>query len=363
MKKKWIEAIEKAMDNINPSIAKDTDHQFAMHTFKVPTYCSDCNKLLPGIFYQGYICSVCGTGVHKTCLATVRSCGAPSLPPRPGSHMGSQSSTDEPQTPLRLYPDPGTNGIRFSISIAKAKQSYNSSGPGYLSFAADDIIEVLRRISSTIWEGRLQRTSEEGLFPASCVEEVRALRGKIRRRVEEGIPLRKDSMEWREYQDRKVEVTTLIQTKMAKADKRFLEDLKEAGREAPRKFWRHVRDQTGKPREDPMLKDDTTGRQLGPRETIQYIEERVRSMFAGSSTDAVDENGRPEGLVQREVQSSMDNITRGELKKAMGRMGATTATGLDNLPMRLVKEMGPETRELLQQTLSQIMRRGRIPAE
>ncbi|XP_029849038.3 guanine nucleotide exchange factor VAV3 isoform X2 [Ixodes scapularis] len=172
MKKKWIEAIEKAMDNINPSIAKDTDHQFAMHTFKVPTYCSDCNKLLPGIFYQGYICSVCGTGVHKTCLATVRSCGAPSLPPRPGSHMGSQSSTDEPQTPLRLYPDPGTNGIRFSISIAKAKQSYNSSGPGYLSFAADDIIEVLRRISSTIWEGRLQRTSEEGLFPASCVEEL-----------------------------------------------------------------------------------------------------------------------------------------------------------------------------------------------
>ncbi|KAM7312073.1 uncharacterized protein ISCGN_008978 [Ixodes scapularis] len=57
-------------------------------------------------------------------------------------------------------------------------------------------------------------------------------------------------------------------TKMAKADKRLLEDLKEAGREAPRKFWRHVRDQTGKPREDPMLKDDTTGRQLGPRETI-----------------------------------------------------------------------------------------------
>ncbi|KAG0429492.1 hypothetical protein HPB47_023584 [Ixodes persulcatus] len=172
MKKKWIEAIEKAMDNINPSIAKDTDHQFAMHTFKVPTYCSDCNKLLPGIFYQGYRCSVCGTGVHKTCLATVRSCGAPSLPPRPGSHMGSQSSTDEPQTPLRLYPDLGTNGLRFSISVAKAKQSCNSSGPGYLSFAADDIIEVLRKISSTIWEGRLQRTSEEGLFPASCVEEL-----------------------------------------------------------------------------------------------------------------------------------------------------------------------------------------------
>ncbi|XP_049272801.1 protein vav isoform X2 [Rhipicephalus sanguineus] len=172
MKKKWIEAIEKAMDNINPSVAKYTDHQFMMHTFKVPTYCADCNKLLPGIFFQGYKCTVCGLGVHKVCIGTVRSCGAPSLPPRPSSHLGSQSSTDEPTTPPRPHPDHGANGIRFSISIAKAKQSFSSSSPGYLSFAAEDIIEVLRKISSSIWEGRLQRTAEEGFFPAACVEEL-----------------------------------------------------------------------------------------------------------------------------------------------------------------------------------------------
>lgn len=172
MKKKWMEAIEKAIDNINPSVAKGSDHQFEMHTFEVPTYCSDCNKLLPGIFYQGYKCSVCGVGVHKTCIAIVRSCGAPSLPPRPSSHMGSQSSTDEPQTPLLVQPDHGTNGIRFSISIAKAKQSFTSSTPGYLSFIADDIIEVLKKLSGQIWEGRLQRTAEEGFFHAALVEEL-----------------------------------------------------------------------------------------------------------------------------------------------------------------------------------------------
>ncbi|XP_065290512.1 guanine nucleotide exchange factor VAV2 isoform X2 [Dermacentor albipictus] len=172
MKKKWIEAIEKAMDNIKPSVAKYTDHHFMMHTFKVPTYCADCNKLLPGIFFQGYKCTVCGLGVHKVCIGTVRSCGAPSLPPRPSSHLGSQSSTDEPTTPPRPHHDHGANGIRFSISIAKAKQSFTSSSLGYLSFAADDVIEVLRKISSSIWEGRLQRTTEEGLFPAACVEEL-----------------------------------------------------------------------------------------------------------------------------------------------------------------------------------------------
>lgn len=172
MKEKWIRAIEKALDNISPAMAKRTDHKFEMHTFEVPTYCSDCNKLLPGIFYQGYKCTVCGVGVHKTCIPTVRSCGAPSLPPRPSSHMGSQSSTDEPQTPHRTQADSSLNGMRFSISMVKAKQTFVSPTHGYLSFSIGDVIEVLRKINSCTWEGRLQRTGEEGLFLPMHVEEV-----------------------------------------------------------------------------------------------------------------------------------------------------------------------------------------------
>ncbi|XP_064457585.1 protein vav-like isoform X2 [Ornithodoros turicata] len=172
MKEKWIKAIEKALDNISPAMGKRTDHKFEMHTFEVPTYCSDCSKLLPGIFYQGYKCTVCGVGVHKTCIATVRSCGAPSLPPRPNSHLGSQSSTDEPQTPQRTSADSSLNGIRFSISVAKAKQTFISPTQGYISFAVGDVIEILRKIKSCTWEGRVQRTGEEGLFSAAHVEEL-----------------------------------------------------------------------------------------------------------------------------------------------------------------------------------------------
>ncbi|KAG0427352.1 hypothetical protein HPB47_025592 [Ixodes persulcatus] len=102
-----------------------------------------------------------------------------------------------------------------------------------------------------------------------------------------------------------------------------------------RKRWWDIKGQTGKPREDPMLKDDTMGIQLGPRETTQYTEERVRRMCAGSGTDKVDENGRPERQVEREVQPSMENITEGEQRKAIRRIESTTARGLDNLKMRL----------------------------
>lgn len=67
--------------------------------------------------------------------------------------------------------------------------------------------------------------------------------------------------------------------------------------------------------------------------------------------------------MEREVQPSKEGITQGELKRAIKRMQAATATGLDRIPMRLVKELGPETRELLRQALSRIMESGHIPAE
>ncbi|KAG0423972.1 hypothetical protein HPB47_000269 [Ixodes persulcatus] len=61
---------------------------------------------------------------------------------------------------------------------------------------------------------------------------------------------------------------------MASVDKRFLDELKKAGRQAPVKFWRHVRSQTGRPREDPLIKEDRTRIELDPGETIQFVEGR-----------------------------------------------------------------------------------------
>uniref|UniRef100_A0A6B0V7Z0 Putative tick transposon n=1 Tax=Ixodes ricinus TaxID=34613 RepID=A0A6B0V7Z0_IXORI len=112
----------------------------------------------------------------------------------------------------------------------------------------------------------------------------RTLRGTIRKRKEKKkAQIQKDSREWRKYQSRKIEVTALIQSKMAKVDKRFMEELREAGREAPLKFWRHVQDQTDRPREDAVIKDDATGKELDPGETNRYIERWIEDMFTGDS--------------------------------------------------------------------------------
>ncbi|TGZ71233.1 hypothetical protein CRM22_002751 [Opisthorchis felineus] len=66
----WLNAIKAAISNLFPPGAKDKGYNFEMHTFQKPTYCCVCNKLLQGIFYQGYRCRETGYAAHKDCLAS-----------------------------------------------------------------------------------------------------------------------------------------------------------------------------------------------------------------------------------------------------------------------------------------------------
>ncbi|XP_022235087.1 guanine nucleotide exchange factor VAV2-like [Limulus polyphemus] len=170
MKRKWISAIEKALDNDSPAATRLTDHKFNMFTFDKPSNCMDCGKLLRGIFYQGYKCATCGIGVHKDCIATVRSCGAPTLPPRPmlNAHASSLSS-------IPLQEEHGNPFENFQsthkpvIAIVKAVRSFRGDVTGSLSFDCDDIIHVYKKANHLWWEGRNQRTEEEGIFPVDYV--------------------------------------------------------------------------------------------------------------------------------------------------------------------------------------------------
>ena len=66
-------------------------HDPVMHTFDKATSCQYCHKLLKGLFYQGYLCSVCQWPMHKECISLPSKCGPnslpPSLPPRPPSML------------------------------------------------------------------------------------------------------------------------------------------------------------------------------------------------------------------------------------------------------------------------------------
>ncbi|XP_063243092.1 protein vav [Bacillus rossius redtenbacheri] len=83
LKRKWIEAIQSALDNMEPPGMKKTDHKFLMHSFDRPVICHHCSKFLKGLILQGYRCQKCDIAVHKLCIEYSGRCGAPLPPPRP----------------------------------------------------------------------------------------------------------------------------------------------------------------------------------------------------------------------------------------------------------------------------------------
>ncbi|CAH8447245.1 unnamed protein product [Schistosoma rodhaini] len=65
----WMKAVMAALSNLCPPGAKDRGYNFEMFTFKQPTYCCICNKLITGMFFQGYRCRETNRAAHKNCLA------------------------------------------------------------------------------------------------------------------------------------------------------------------------------------------------------------------------------------------------------------------------------------------------------
>jgi len=49
-------------------------HKWQLYTFKVPTFCIHCKKLLWGFHLQGYRCSVCSLAAHKKCQILAEAC-------------------------------------------------------------------------------------------------------------------------------------------------------------------------------------------------------------------------------------------------------------------------------------------------
>lgn len=84
MKKKWIAAIGKALDNVRPiscRAGRASSHNFEMYTFEKATSCDHCDKLMHGLFYQGYKCKDCSLALHKKCLVgPIRHCRHLSTP-------------------------------------------------------------------------------------------------------------------------------------------------------------------------------------------------------------------------------------------------------------------------------------------
>uniref|UniRef100_A0A8C2ZIT3 Vav guanine nucleotide exchange factor 3 n=1 Tax=Cyclopterus lumpus TaxID=8103 RepID=A0A8C2ZIT3_CYCLU len=148
LKKKWLEQFGMAISNIRPENATNNLHEFNMHTFERITSCNSCHMLLRGIFNQGYLCSKCGLGAHKECLARFGSCGK----------TGNTNCVPLAGRPKMLV-------IRNYFGVPSP-----ASGPA-LSIQTGDIIEIIcADLHSPWWQGKILATKDVGFFPSDAVK-------------------------------------------------------------------------------------------------------------------------------------------------------------------------------------------------
>lgn len=168
---------------------------------------------------------------------------------------------------------------------------------------------------------------------------------------------------WEEYLRCKRAVQQLVQCKIAENDQRQLEEITAAGRSSTRKFWTYV---SSLDRKSPLpkLRDEMTGDTV--LDIRRHLQSHLERIFDHTPNQGdVQHKASPVGEPPSEQDSYMADcqweVTPLALKRALARIGAHTASGLDGIPAELVKCLGEVAQAHLAAILTGIIHGDPIP--
>ncbi|KAL3176626.1 hypothetical protein MRX96_049277 [Rhipicephalus microplus] len=165
---------------------------------------------------------------------------------------------------------------------------------------------------------------------------------------------------WEEYLRLKREMRILVQSKIAQYNSKQLRAITEAGRNGANKFWKYV---SSLDRQTPAPEIRHHSSNLPVTDLAAHLTTHMQELFNPThdeSTSAV--NGDPDEPHQPSEEDHWQ-ITRIALERALPRISASTATGLDGIPAGLVKCLGKSAREHLAGIFNTILKNGPIPPD
>uniref|UniRef100_A0A8R1TQ42 Protein vav-1 n=2 Tax=Onchocerca TaxID=6281 RepID=A0A8R1TQ42_ONCVO len=134
----WVQNITAAQNNIRPKDSESSGHCLQYHSYDKATTCFHCEKLLAGLFYQGYHCSNCKRNLHRACLS-MNKCPGVGLTP-------TQSQAPNRRKHITsLQPH----------ECVRTIQSFHSNDPLFLSFERNDLVEITQRNVDGTLMGRI----------------------------------------------------------------------------------------------------------------------------------------------------------------------------------------------------------------
>ena len=176
---KWNVALLNGQRFLNPKEGTERGHQFQLFSCSQTTRCTVCDKILWGLYDQGYRCPLCEESCHRVCISNSHPCGK-SRANTDGGITGSQGYPSKPtvmkRNPMKNTSIPGSvnAGSNTGKPMYIALIDYNADPhPGgsapILLFRKDDEITVVSSSDREWWEGKNNRTGQMGLFPSRSV--------------------------------------------------------------------------------------------------------------------------------------------------------------------------------------------------
>ena len=160
---------------MNPKDGSDGGHQFQLFSSNQTTRCTVCDKILWGLYDQGYNCSLCQQSCHKICITNAERCTTGKSRSHTYDGVGDGGITKTTVMKRNPVKTCNTNSvIQNNKPTYIALCDYNADPhPGgsapILSFVMDDEITIVSSADRDWWEGMNTRTKQMGLFPSRNV--------------------------------------------------------------------------------------------------------------------------------------------------------------------------------------------------
>lgn len=143
-------------------------------------------------------------------------------------------------------------------------------------------------------------------------------------------------------------------------------EIKDAGRNAGKKFWQYMKSKKKKRTKQPLKIENSQGEEKSDEEGIKNcILEHMTTEQDRIKSKSTSDLPRGKEELEREWDETIltERISREELSKAIKCMKKGKASGLDNIPNEMIKNLGTTTQEVLLDIFNEILLRNAIPKD
>ncbi|KAH8032841.1 hypothetical protein HPB51_003078 [Rhipicephalus microplus] len=310
-------------------------------------------------------------------LSTPRPPGTSLAPPTWGPHLGTAHPTKTPWQAFRLSASPELLHVTSTQAWhvlaeqvrGEGRQGFESSPQRRESRSYSEFMRALDAVMRTqMVQERPGRRPQNPWWDkeVEVAWKERRQANREHRRFVKGLDTEVCAEKWAVYLDRKHKVQTLIQCKIADYNLRLIQSIRQEGRSAAHKFWTYIRSLDRAAPPPPPLIDAATGQPVG--EPCEYIAQHFSRIFGTSDLNTDTTLSKEEAISPNTERPPSQTeppwaLSRFTVERALKRIRAGTATGLDGMPARVLKCLGEDSREQLAEILTAIIEGEPIPKE